>query len=92
MTLTGALIASASLQEQNDWEGDKVVLARVDEMGIWPLRDCVSAIQDIRYSPDMRTMAFVGSSTRTETLRAETRSNERYMYGIKAMHRTGRRE
>jgi len=44
-------------KEQNDWEGDKVVLARVDEMGIWPLRDCVSAIQDIRYSPDMRTMA-----------------------------------
>ena len=37
--------------------GDSLRLQKVPEMGIWPLRDCVSAIQELKYSPDHRTLA-----------------------------------
>jgi len=52
-------------KENNDWEGEKLVLSRVDEMAIWPLRDCTSAIQDLRYSPDLRTLA---AASREQTI------------------------
>jgi WD40 repeat protein len=44
-------------KELNDWEGDSLRLQKVPEMGIWPLRDCVSQIQELKYSPDLRTLA-----------------------------------
>ena len=44
-------------RELNDWEGDSLRLQKVPEMGIWPLRDCVSDICELKYSPDLRTLA-----------------------------------
>ena len=44
-------------RELNDWEGDSLRLQKVPEMGIWPLRDCTQAIQELKYSPDLRTLA-----------------------------------
>ena len=44
-------------KETNDWAGDAIRLVKVSEMGIWPLRDCISAISELRYSPDCRTLA-----------------------------------
>ena len=47
-------------RELNDWDGDSLRLQKVPEMGIWPLRDCTQAIQELKYSPDNRTFAVGG--------------------------------
>ena len=50
-------------RELNDWEGDSLRLQKVPEMGIWPLRDCISDICEIKYSPDLRSMAVASHDT-----------------------------
>jgi hypothetical protein len=53
-TLEGCVFV---FRELNDWEGDSLRLARIPEMGSWPIRDCAQGIVELRYSPDLRTLA-----------------------------------
>lgn len=59
-TVTGEVFV---FRELNDWEGDSLRLQKVPEMGIWPLRHCVSEIRELKYSPDLRTLASASRDT-----------------------------
>ena len=63
-------------REVNDWSGESLRLTKVSEMGTWPIRDCISKISEVRYSPDMRTLAVASHDQYIDLYDA---SDSRYM-------------
>ena len=54
-------------KELNDWGGDALRLTKLNEMGTWPIRDCISGISELRYSPDHRTLAVASHDQASPT-------------------------